>query len=302
MAQELSRVALLRRSITDELLHAMGMSSQGLLRKLLGPLFFPPAHRFAKLAVNFDLSSERLGISNAARLSLHDFLDDVTAYGAVQIPTDGPLLIVSNHPGAYDGLVIASKLPRNDLKFVISGVPFFRSLPSLKKSFIYTDRNTHARMGVVRSMIRQLSSGGTLMLFPSGRVDPDPELLPGAENALNEWSPSIELILRKVPHTQVLVTIVSGVISKSFMENPFSRLPKNPRDRQRLAEFLQIAQQMILPKTVHITPHVSFAPPLKTDEIMAYEGISKIQEAIIQRAKNLLIAHNSSISSQLSHP
>jgi 1-acyl-sn-glycerol-3-phosphate acyltransferase len=268
------------------------MSSKGLLRKLLGPVVFPPANRFAKMAATFDINFERYGFCDAARISASDFLDGVTSKGVDDIPPGGPLLIVSNHPGAYDGLVIASNLPRNDLKVVISGVPFIRTLPSLKDALIYTDPDAHARMGVVRSIIRQLKEGGALLIFPSGRVDPDPDILPGAEQALTEWSPSIELILKKVPQTQVMVTIVSGVISNSFMKHPLTRLPKNMRDRQRLAEFLQIAQQMVLPQSVRITPRVSFAKPLKIDQIMDIEGISRIQEAIIQRAKNLLTYHS----------
>lgn len=293
--QEQSRIRQLRTSITDEFLHAMGMSSQGLLRKLLGPIVFPAADRFARMAAHFDLNFERFGFCDAARMSAPTFLNGIMTAGVEGIPSKGPLLVVSNHPGAYDGLVIASNLPRNDLKVVISGVPFIRTLPSLKEALIYTDRDTHARMGVVRSIIRQLKEGGALLIFPSGRVDPDPEILPGAEEALAEWSPSIELILKKVPQTQVLVTIVSGVISKSFMKNPLTRLTKNSRDRQRLAEFFQIAQQMVIPQSVRITPRVSFAQPLNIQQILDFEGVTKIQEAVVQRARKLLTHHQTSV-------
>jgi hypothetical protein len=91
------------------------------------------------------------------------------------------------------------------------------------------------------------------------------------------------------------VTIVSGVISKSFMKNPLTRLSKNSRDRQRLAEFLQIAQQMVIPQSVHITPRVSFAQPLNIQQILDFEGATKIQEAIVQRARKLLTHHQTSV-------
>ncbi len=40
-----------------------------------------------------------------------------------------------------------------------------------------------------------------VLIFPTGRIDPDPALSPEAVHDLGKWSPSIEIILRHVPQT-----------------------------------------------------------------------------------------------------
>jgi hypothetical protein len=54
------------------------------------------------------------------------------------------LLVAANHPGAADGLVIAAALRRDDLKVVISDVPFTRAVPYGRKYLIYTPSNIGA--------------------------------------------------------------------------------------------------------------------------------------------------------------
>ncbi len=48
----------------------------------------------------------------------------------------GPLLVISNHAGAYDSVVIASLLGRNDLKFIGSDVAFLKNLPNTDSTFL----------------------------------------------------------------------------------------------------------------------------------------------------------------------
>jgi hypothetical protein len=207
--------------------------------------------------------------------------------GAENIPQEGPLLITSNHPGAYDFLVIAASIPRNDLKVVSSAIPFVENLPNTGQQIIFTSMDVHARMMVVRSIIRYLKEGCALLIFPSGRVDPDPDIMPGAIEAISSWSPSIELIMRKVPQAKVLITVVKGVLSPLFIKHPIARLRKEIRDQQRLAEFLQVIQQMLIPRRLLLSPKVYFDVPITETELQPDGNSIGIMQSILNRAQAL---------------
>ncbi len=242
-----AKVRQLRTHITDEIIKILGLPPSGWSRSLLGPLVFAPAQRFSEIAAEFDQRVADCGLPDAARWALGEFRTRVDVALQGEVPSEGPLLVASNHPGIVDGLAIAASLKRRDLKIVASGLPFIRDLPTTARHLIYTPQvtQTHGRMAVVRSAIRHLEQGGALLIFPSGQVDPDPAVLPGADRALENWSPSVGLILRAFPETQVLVGIVSGVLSASNLRNPLSRLRGELRQRQLMAEFLQVVRQML---------------------------------------------------------
>jgi hypothetical protein len=146
-------------------------------------------------------------------------------------------------------------------------------------------------MTTVRSIIRQLECGGSLLIFPSGTIDPDPDIMPGAYEALEEWSPSLDVILRKVPQTQIIVTIVSGVLNPSFLRNPLARLHKGLRERQKVAEFLQVAQQLFFPKSLSLLPRVSFSPPVSVFQLQRLEGSTSVLRSVVEKAQQLLAEH-----------
>ena len=84
-------VAAIRNSITDEICFALGGSRTGLLRWLLGPLFYLPAQHFAHIFARLDHEVTYSGLSGGARLVLPDFSLHVNSRGAEFIPTNGPL-------------------------------------------------------------------------------------------------------------------------------------------------------------------------------------------------------------------
>jgi len=294
MTTRKTHVDSLQRAITDEAFRALGFPADGWVRRLFGPLMGPAANRLGKLAASFDQDLANFGISETARRFLPRFVDDVTVCGTHNIPADGPLLVVSNHPGTLDGFVIISNLDRDDLKLIISGVPFVQALPAASKYLIYTPADAQLRIKTVRVAIRHLESGGVLLIFPTGILDPDPAFLPGADDALGDWSPSLEIFLRKVPQTKVLVTIVSGVLSPSCLRNPLTRLRKEFWQQQRIAEYIQVIQMMFLAKKFNLTPKVTFGEPLTTGELLAAGNPESIMGAIIDQARQVLAIHTAS--------
>ncbi len=136
MTDQMAHVRDLTKNLTDEIMRALSLSPTGWARKLLGPVFWPPAHRFAKLAATFDQRVAECGLQEAATWVLPKFVPAVEALGQDAIPREGPLLIASNHPGTVDGLAILSQVPRDDVKVVVTGIPFVQGLPGLRDHLI----------------------------------------------------------------------------------------------------------------------------------------------------------------------
>jgi hypothetical protein len=278
--------------ITDEVFAAFGFGATSWPRRYLWPLFWPPAQLFARLAAEADQNVAQFGLTETARRLLPRFVHSVEVTGAENIPPDGPVLIASNHPGAYDAVAIVANLPRPDLKVVVSDVPLLRSLPALDCRLIYTARGVNGRMTALRNMIRQLQAGGSVLIFATGLVDPDPAVFPGAEEKLADWSPSLELALRRVPAAKILPTIVSGVLSPAALRSPLLRLQKEAWRQRKLAEFLQVIHQLVFRRDYGLNPRVSFGKPMSADELAEQDPSGKIMPQIIAQALSLLKQHH----------
>lgn len=292
MTDQATKPVILRRSITHEASLAIGFRPGSWQEKVFSLFFWLPAQRFARLAAALDARIGEQGLSSALRWILPRFASQVTASGIENIPQEGPLLLVSNHPGAFDGVVILAQMPRDDVKLIASDVPFTRGLIAASQHMIYsTGEDMHARMSAVRQSIRHLQNNGVVMLFPTGLVDPDPSFMPGAVEALKDWSPSLAYMLHKAPETRVLPVIVSGVIAPRFMENPFARRQPTIRHQQKVAEYFEIVQLFILQRELGLYPRVSFGQPLDFTEGNQLDHPSKIMERITASASGLLQAH-----------
>ena len=278
----------LERLLVDEALIALGFPPHGWARRILGPIVKVPVGRFGRLAAEFDARVADSGIASGSHWLWSQHIASVDAQGADRIPATGPVLIASNHPGAYDVVIILSSLPRDDVKVVVSGVPFAHALTATSKYFIPVTDDTRDRMTAVRAMIRQLQAGGALLIFPSGYVDPDPALQPGAEEALEKWSPSLDLLLRSAPETRVVSIIVSGVLARECLNNPLTRLTKADWEKRKLAEFLQLSQTMAFGRRFALRPHVIFGEAIPSADLYQGGVSESALPAIISNAQSVL--------------
>jgi hypothetical protein len=286
---QLIEVSDLRQTILDDIFKDFADPRKKWLRTILEPFVWFSAHRFAGLAASFDNAITQYGLRQALREFVASFVNDVIIDGNENIPKDGPLLIVSNHPGAVDGLAIGANLPRDDLTVVATGFPVLQRLPSTRERLIFIDPHAPSNLAGVRATINHLEAGGAVLIFPSGRVEPDPAILPSAQEKLQNWSPSIELFLRKVPETQVMVTIVSGVLAPIFLHNPLIRLWSGVRDPLMVAEVTQVLTQMLLKKRFRMTPRISFDIPRTVNELLRdYESA---YQSILAKASDLMNDH-----------
>jgi hypothetical protein len=284
-------VDTLKRSILDDLFKDFNQTGRLWLRGLIEPLVQPSVKRFAKIAADFDGRVERSGLREGMKWILPQFVSGFEIRGQEHVPGDGPLLVVSNHPGTYDSLLIPASLPRNDLSIVAYQFPLLQRLPAARNHLIFTSNDPEKRVGAVRSAIRHLRDGGSLLIYPSGRVEPDPASLPGAAEAFQRWSPSLELLLRRVPETRVLISIVSGVISPKFLRIPLIRLWKGIRDPQTVAEVMQIVIQMLFPNQVCLRPHISFGPSMLLEDLTGSDLDATIMGRVIALALENLREH-----------
>jgi hypothetical protein len=296
METDYTQIENLRNTITDEIFYALGLTRSGLARRVFGAIFRRPATRFATLAANFDNTVAEQGFCQATRMYMPQFIDSYQVSGQKNVPAEGPLLITTNHPGTYDGFIIAANLPREDFKVIISGVPFVQSFPATSKHMIYTSYDTQERIKTIRTAVRHLKAGGALMIMPRGNVDPDPAFMPGAHEALELWSPSLALFLRQVPQTNLQVTIVSGVLDPRFLRNPIVKIRRGPVERQKLAEFIQIMTQLFSSRRVQVNPAVSFAPILSPADLQNAGNQNDLMGIIKSRAHQALDEHIATFS------
>jgi 1-acyl-sn-glycerol-3-phosphate acyltransferase len=291
MTKDDELVPILRSKITDEIVAAMGFNRRGLARRLLGPIFYPPAQRFSRLIADVDRQVGESGIQAAAGQLLTHFIDQLRVFGAGSIPKEGPLVVASNHPGAYDSVALLATIPRPDIKLVVSDVPFIRSLPELNRHMIYTPTGDQARMAAVRQAVRHLKQGGALLIFPSGVVDPDPAVLAGAKEALRRWFSSLDLMLKHDPEIQLVDATVSGVLAPAHLRSPLTRLVKVEWRQRKLAEFLQIMRQLLFGSKFDLRPAVSFGKPLNAAGLLEQSGENDLHPAILRWAERQLDEH-----------
>ncbi len=291
VAHETITPLALRNSLLEDILSSRGFAPKGRLRQLLEPIVSGPMDRFIRIAYEFDRRAELFGFMQASRWMLTHFANGVEVIGAEQVPVEGPLLVVADHPGAFDELAIAALLHRSDLRILADRHTLLTSLPSVARTAIFSsEHDIHDRMKALRTSIKTLREGGTLLLFPTGRTDPDPRFTAGASEAIAGWSSSVEFLVNKAPETQIVVTLVSGVVSPVALRNPVAWMRRQPLEQQKLAILLQMALQLAFPRLFNVVPRITFSPAQTVAELTA-DGMQSVQEAIVAHAQQLLDLH-----------
>ncbi len=282
---------ILANDLVFELNKSLGFRKDGFLQRILKPMVWKPMVRFSELATHFDYRIVQEGFQKASAWFISHFVDRVTDLGVENLPTEGPLLVAANHPGAYDSMVITSRLPRDDVKIISSDIPFVKKLPDTSKHMIFSGPDPHTRMGVARKALRHLKNGGALLVFARGTIDPDPAFMPGSEEELDRWTSSLGLFLRNVPQTKMAIALVSGILSPKYINHPSTVFRKRRVDKQRLSEFFQIMDQIMDPGKLMFSPNLSFAPTLTLDELGGGRDINKITKKIIEKAQEQFVLH-----------
>jgi hypothetical protein len=254
-------------ALFSQLMSVTGLKHPSRLTRCLFPIFYIPIQRMSRLAVQLDRDIADLGWNPALNRFLGHFVTRLELHGQEGIPTQGPLLVVCNHPAAFDVGILAAAINRQDLKILASDIRIVQMLPHFAEHFIPVSYDLSKRLHTVRNTIRHLEQGGAIFIFPRGDVEPDPLVTPGAIQSLAGWSRSVELFLRKVPETLSVVAVAYGMLSAGWYKNPLINRWKKYEQRQKVAEMFQIASQLITGKTPAATPAVHFAEPRTINEL-----------------------------------
>lgn len=279
-------------ALFSQIMSVMGLKQSNWVTRCLYPIFLFPVRRMSMLLVDLDRNIARYGWNSAVNEFLGHFVAGLHLQGEGSIPRQGPLMVICNHPAAYDVVILAAAIHRDDLKILASDIPLVQMLPNIAEHCIPVPYHIPSRLQTVRSAIQHLKNDGAIFLFPRGNVEPDPAVSPGAEQSLSGWSSSIELFLRRVPQTKTVVAIASGVLSHKWYKNPLINIWKKYEQRQKVAEIFQVASQLLTGKSPAATPMVSFTEPLTVSELGRQDAPDgALLASLIEQARRLLLDH-----------
>ncbi len=256
----MNQVETLTRICVDDLLSGFGLGGMRRGRRLLMLACRPSAQRLARQIVTYDQIVGEAGLRVGGAWALKLMVRRADIEGQERIPTEGPLLLLANHPGLADSVALFSSIPRSDLCVVAAKWPLLDALPNTSRHLIKVVKDPPNRFAVCRSIARHLSNNGAVLSFPAGRMEPDPLLLPGALSALERWSPSTYLFARLIPNLTIIPVAVGGVLSPIALRNPLTYLRRRDEDRWWLASNLQ----MLVPALRNVTVRVRFGHALST--------------------------------------
>lgn len=284
----------------DDLVASFGWEDRPKLAWFLRVLFAGTARKFANQMLDFDDAVQTFGLVEAARQTQRSYVRSMRLFAAPstalrqaqggdsgQSPLpDGPFLALSNHPGMADTLALFSALNRTDLKIIATERPFLRALPSISQRLYYVTDDPGKRMSLLRQVSAHLRSGGAALTFPAGEIEPDPNVYPGALEALQDWTDSVGFFVRVAPETAILPVLVRGVVWKKTARHPLTRLKKRREDREKLAAALQLLAHVVLnKKPLDVT--VQIGNPL-TVAGLGSRATKDLHQAVLDEMKRLI--------------
>lgn len=282
----------LSKQLINEILIATGLPKTDRFRLLVWFLLHKITDRLGEYLQYFDQLVGENGLPAGSEWLLTKLCSSTQMSGTDNIPAEGPLLVVSNHPGTVDGLVLFSALQRQDILWIAHDIPAMRLLQNTSKHILLapqTDKSGHFL--VLRNAVRHLNQGGTLVYFASGGRDPDPAVYTGADQAISNWLNTFDIFAKYVPKLQVLPAIVSNVISPYWAKHLITRLRSETGWKLVLSEFSQVIYQAAFPGRLLISPAVSFGKPYPTAQIDFEKSKGDLRAILIDREKVLLAEH-----------
>jgi 1-acyl-sn-glycerol-3-phosphate acyltransferase len=269
----------------DDLVNAFGWQDRPLPARLVRRLFLKPAQTFAQQMLDFDTRIGSNGIADAACLAERSYVRALCVHGAHSLP-NGPFLALSNHPGLTDTLAVMAALGRADLKIIALNRPFLLSLPNLGKQLFFVTYNPNERVALVRRVSAYLRNGGSVLTFPAGHNEPDPDIYPGAAESLTSWTDSAGVFIRLAPGTAVVPVCVRGVTWDKTAHHPLARFRRTFDDQQLLASAMQLLSHVML-NTRPVTVHVQFGKPITVEDLGSADP-QVIHQALLAEMKRLI--------------
>ncbi len=184
------------------------------IRGLVETLARVPSSRLGDILGRFDERTGAIGLPRAAREVLDRLGARLDLRDGPRCPRAGGVLVVSNHPGAYDALALMASLDRDDVMFIASDRAFLRAMPNVAKHLIFVP-DGESRLASVRAMLRLLRQGRAVVQFGAGTIEPDARFVSDGASLLHAtWGEGTGWLARHTPRDASIVPcFVSGVHS-----------------------------------------------------------------------------------------
>ena len=243
----------LARLSADEIVAALGLAHAPLpARAAIRAVFTAVSAPLGRALARFDRRIETVGLPGAAADFLCEQGTTWTRLGP-RPPAAGPLLVVADHPGAYDALVLLAAIERDDVAIVAADRTFLRAMPALRRHLVFVPdgpSGISGRATGLRRALVHLARGGALLHFGAGRIEPDPAFPVESDRALTgaraerlaPWQPGTGALVRGAARAGGVVVgaVVSGVHSARAKRLLVTRLAER-RGLTTLAPLLQVA-------------------------------------------------------------
>jgi hypothetical protein len=230
----------------DELVAAMGLkNAPGPVRRAARAAFTTVSVPLGRALARFDAGVETSGVSAAAAGMLDDLEARWTRVGE-RPPTRGPLLVVANHPGAYDALVLLAATGRDDVVIVAADRTFLRAMPRFRRHLVFVPEapsGAAMRRAVgLRRALAHMARGGAVLHFGAGFIEPDPAFPAGRTAPLAPWQPGTGALVRGAIQCAgaIVPALVAGVHSPRAKRLFVTRLAER-HGLTTLAPLLQVA-------------------------------------------------------------
>ena len=199
----------------NEMVAALGVRhAPRLVQQGLALPFYAASRALGTTLAGLDDAIATRGLPAAAAQTLQRFGVGLQISG-VELG-NGPQLVLANHPGAYDALALMSALGREDLRILAADRSFLRALPRLSSAhLLFVAERPGERAGALKRAVRHLRSGGALLHFPAGKIEPDADFEPDAATLLEPWQPGVAALVAACARVdgRVVVAGVRGVHS-----------------------------------------------------------------------------------------
>lgn len=252
-----------------------------LINAALHALCLPFALELTRLGIRMENMIARDGHLRGASQWLVDIAArDIHIHQAENVPLEGPLLFVGNHAGLGDAHALLMASPRRDTHVVANNFGILPGLPMMRRHVIVVNENDG--YPGLRSALRHLRQGKSLLLYPRGEIEADPGLyLEDALDSLQEWSRSIDFFARHVPGLAVVPVAVGGALSRRALRNPVVNLYRD-RDKRH---FLAATFQMMFPFYRDPVISIFFGQPLH-GEAASQENVTREMAGMLSRVQS----------------
>jgi hypothetical protein len=273
---------VLTRLSADEIVSALRLSSAPpALQAVVRAGFAAVSSPLGRVLSRFDERVGRQGIARAAAAALEDLGARCTVEGN-RPQAEGPLLVVSNHPGAYDALVLFATLGRDDVAVMAGDRAFLRAMPSVRRHLLLVpDSGSGTRARGLRRAMEHLAAGRAVLHFGCGAIEPDPAFPLAGATPLGTWQAGTGTLVRAAARVggRVVAALVEGVHSRRAKASLVARAAE-ARGVTTIAPLLQVA----FARYREVAATVRFAGAAGAGELAVLGDDAAIAAAVRSRA------------------